>query len=246
MGTGATTASSRGGALSCTSCDVRSCCFGHDADMAAVEQLNGAVARRFHIEAGASLYRKGDPFHSLYSIRSGCLKHSVRDDRGREHVMGFHLVGDVVGVAGIGGDSYIFDVSAVESSELCEIPFERLEKLASQVPALSRNIIRVFGRYRSRDARTLSLRREADGETRVAGFILDLHRRLEGRGGEAGSGLRLPMSDEDIGSYLCLGAAEVDHEIRRLAERGILTVSGRAIVVSDAARLGALASARDE
>lgn len=213
-----------------------------------MEQLNQAVERRFHLDAGATLYRKGDPFRSLYSVRSGCLKHSVRDDRGREHVMGFHLIGDVVGVAGIGGDSYIFDVSAVESSELCEIPFESLEKLASMVPALSRNIIRVFGRYRSRDARTLSLRREDGAEVRVAGFILDLHRRMAGRGGDAGasSGLRLSMSDEDIGSYLCLGVEEVVQEIRRLAERGVLNVSGRTIVVSDPAQLAVLASAKDE
>jgi CRP/FNR family transcriptional regulator, anaerobic regulatory protein len=224
----------------CPSCPVNTSCFGHGADADALQHLDDAVERRFRVAAGEYLYRIGDPFRSLYAIRAGCLKNSIRSENGREQVVGFHMRGDVIGVAGIEPQVYIFDVRALEPSEVCEIPFDRLEELSGTVPALSRNIVRIFGRYRNRDARIQSLRRKSLAQARVAEFVLDFSRRIEARGGDPDN-FRLPMSRDDICSYLGLSAGAVSREFTRLGERGIADVSGRVVRLSDANSLRSLA-----
>jgi CRP/FNR family transcriptional regulator len=227
--------------LTCPSCAVHTSCFGQGAGADALAQLDAAVERRFAAKTGEYLYRIGDPFHSLYAIRSGCLKNSVRDDRGREHVMGFHMAGDVVGVGGIGREAYIFDVCALAPSEVCEVPFERLEDLAHKVPALGRNILRIFGRYRNRDAGSHSLRRNESAEARLASFLLDFSRRLQARGLDPAS-FRLPMSREDLANYLGLTMGGVGKAFAQLEERKVAKVSGKSIKVSSIEALRSLAA----
>ena len=225
----------------CPSCAMRSACFGQGADTRALEALDAAVEQRVHLEGGELLYRTGDPFRSLYAVRTGCLMNSLRDAKGGEHVMGFHIMGDVVGVGGIGQGAYLFDMRALGPSDICEIPFEKLENLGSAVPALGKNIVRIIGRYRNRDARMLSLRREEAAEARVAGFLLDYSRRLEERGRDP-MRFRLPMSSADLASYLGLGAADVEVEVARLSTRGAVAVSGQQIEIKDAGSLRSLAT----
>ncbi len=227
----------------CPSCEARTSCFGHGADASALLQLDQAVERRLRLAAGDYVYRIGDPFRSLYAVRTGCLKNSTRDERGRDHVMGFHMTGDVVGVGGIGQQAYIFDMQALEPSEVCDVPFDKLEELAHRVPGPRGNIIKIFGRYRNRDARTQSLRREDSAEARIAGFVLDFTRRLGARGRDPTS-FRLPMSRADIGSYLGLSTDAVAKAFARLGERGMVKVSLRTLTVSSIEGLQSLAAAR--
>lgn len=225
----------------CPSCKVRMFCFGHGADAAALEQLDQAVERRLRLSTGEYLYRIGDPFKSLYAISSGCLRNTIRDERGREQVVGFHMMGDVIGVAGIGPRTYIFDLCALEPSEVCEVPFDRLEQLADQVPALSGNILKIFGRYRNRDARTQSLRRNVSAQGRLAGFLIDFSRRLDALGQDPAS-FRLPMSRGDIASYLGLSPGALSKAFTQLEERGIAKASGKAVRVYGLEGLQSLAA----
>lgn len=227
----------------CPSCEMRFWCFGQGADASALGQLDAAVKRRVHLEGGEQLYRTGDPFHSLYAVRTGCLMNSMRDPKGQEHVMGFHIMGDVVGVGGIGQSVYVFDMRALEPSDVCEIPYDRLQALGSAVPALGRNIFRIFGRYRNRDARMLSLRREDAAEARLAGFLLDFLQRLEERGGDPAR-FRLPMSRAELANYLGLGVADVEVEIARLDTRGTVMASGQRMEIRDLEGLQSLAAGR--
>jgi len=212
----------------CPTCAVRQPCFGNGADADALQRLDEAVERRIQLSSGEYLYRIGDPFSSLYAVRAGSLKHSLRDAGGREQVMGFHIRGDIVGVAGIGPQAYIFDTRALEPSEVCELPFDRLEALAAQVPSLRHNIVKVFGRYHDRDARTQHLRRKGGAEGRVAGFLVEFAQHRQARGLDAAA-FRLHMPDEDIASYLGLEAAVVAREFARLGELGAATVAGRTV-----------------
>jgi len=233
-----------GRAALCPTCAVRHACFGNGSSAEALQQLDEAVERRIRLQAGEYLYRIGDRFRSLYAVRAGSLKHSLRDAAGRAQVMGFHIRGDIVGVAGIEPQAYMFDMQALEPSEVCELPFDRIEALAAQVPSLRHSIVKVFGRYRNRDARTQFLRRKGGAEARVAGFLVDFSQHLEARGLDPAA-FRLHMDDADIASYLGLEAADVERELARLGERGFATVSGRMVAISAREALQSLAASGD-
>ena len=227
----------------CASCKVRELCFGHDAGRTGLQQLDQAVERRFWLEPGGVLYCIGDPFKSLYAIRSGCLKSSLRNAMGREQVAGFHIKGDIVGVGGISTRNYIFTLTALQRSEVCEIPFDRLEEIAHLIPRVNRNLVEILARYQERGYAVGVLLRERRADARLAAFLLDFSRRLATRGFDPDS-FRLPMSRSDLASHLALSASTISKAFARLQQHEIAQATGRAIKLTNVKALQAVAANR--
>lgn len=227
----------------CPSCKVRELCFGQGAGRIGLQQLDQVIERRFWLEPDDYLYHMGDPFKSLYAIRSGCIKSSLRNAAGREQVAGFHIKGDIVGVGGISAHNYVFTLTALERSEICEIPFDRLEELAHRIPSVNHRLVEILARYQVRGYATGLLLRERRADARLAGFLLDFSRRLAARDRDLAS-FRLPMSRPDLASHLALNASTISKAFGRLERRGIAQVTGRAIKLTNVKELQALAANR--
>lgn len=227
----------------CSSCKVRELCFGHGAGRAGLRQLDQAVERRFWLEPGGLLYCIGDPFKSLYAIRSGCLKSSLRNATGREQIAGFHIKGDIVGVGGISTRNYILTLTALERSEICEVHFERLEELAQRIPSVNHRLVEILARYQGRGYAIGLLLRERSADARLAGFLLDFSRRLAVLDCDPFN-FKLPMPRSDLASHLALNASTISKAFARLEQRGIAKVSGRAIKLANVRELQALATNR--
>ncbi len=71
------------------------------------------------------MFRTGDPFDSLYAVRSGSIKTVVVHDGGREQVTGLMLAGDALGLHGIGDGAHTYDAIALEDSSVCASPLMR-------------------------------------------------------------------------------------------------------------------------
>lgn len=225
----------------CLSCGVRKHCFANGTGKIGLRQLDRAAERRFSLKRGGSLFRIGDPFVSLFAIRSGGLKSCMRNEAGREQVVGFHLPGDIVGVGGIGPRVYIFNLTALEPSELCEIRFDKLEELASHVPRIRRNVARVLGQYLGRGFGVRTLLARARAEVKLAGFLLDFSRRLAARDCDPAS-FELPMTRADIANHLGLSTATVAKGFALLCKRKIAKARGRTIRLTNIGALEALAA----
>jgi CRP/FNR family transcriptional regulator, anaerobic regulatory protein len=66
-----------------------------------MQKLEAVVHTRGPIRSGEHLFREGDAFQALYAVKSGALKTYTIDSQGREHVLGFHIAGELVGLDGI-------------------------------------------------------------------------------------------------------------------------------------------------
>ena len=110
----------------CSTCNLREVCLPSDMASASAD-LEGLVYARRRIRRGEPLYRSGDSFTSLYAIRTGFLKSRLMLEDGRDQVIGFHMGGEVLGMDGIGTDRHTADTIALEDSEVCVIPYARLE-----------------------------------------------------------------------------------------------------------------------
>jgi len=75
----------------------------------------------------------------VYAARSGFFKTKLLLEDGREQVTGFHMAGELMGMDGIGTERHTCDAVALEDSEVCIIPFERLESLSREMEALQRH-----------------------------------------------------------------------------------------------------------
>ncbi len=67
-------------------------------------------------------------------------------DGGEEQLTGFHLPSELVGLSGMDTETHPVSAQALETTSVCEIPFDRLDELAIQLPQLRRQLMRVMSR----------------------------------------------------------------------------------------------------
>ena len=203
------------------------------------------VARqRRALERGEAAYRTGDALASLYVVRAGVFKSVAIDASGAEHVLGFHLPGEVFGLDAIGGNRHACDALALQPSRLCALPFGEVASLAASLPRLQHQLLRVFGEAGDRDRAHIGVLARRQALERVALFLRELSRRWQ-RGGEDGLCFRVPMSREDIGSYLGLALETVSRGFSRLHDDAVIDVYGRRVRILDLGALEALAQGHE-
>src|SRR5262245_40722310 len=116
--------------VACSNCNLRELCLPVGLTRTQIESLDELVYARRKIGEGESLFHTGDPFRSLYAIRSGFFKTRVTTADGRDQVTGFLMGGELLGIDGIGGGQHACDAVALEDAEVCVIPYSRLEEIS--------------------------------------------------------------------------------------------------------------------
>ena len=188
------------------------------------------------IHAGEHIYRTGDGFTSIFAVRSGSIKTYLLDDDGVEQVTGFYLPGEILGFDGIGNNTHGCNVVSMETSTVCEIPFERIEELSLQIPVLQRHFFQLMSQQIESDHQMMMTLSKKNAEGRVATLLVSLSNRFSRRNLSAKS-LRLPMSRMDIGNFLGLTIETVSRTFSRLQKEGIINVDGREIHINDNEKL---------
>ena len=167
-----------------------------DGDLGKLDEL---VTQRRRIKRGSALFSNGDKFSALYAIRVGFFKTCVTTEGGRDQVTGFQMAGEIMGLDGIVGDRHTCDAVALEDAEVCVMPYDRIEDLSRDVPALQTHVHRIMSREIVRDHGVMLLLGSMRAEERLAAFLLNLVQRLQARGFSS-SELVLRMTREEIGS----------------------------------------------
>src|SRR4249920_933687 len=114
----------------CSNCGLRELCLPVGFTDDEMTRLDGLVARRLSVKRGAPLYETGKPFEALYAVRTGFFKTCTSSEDGREHVTGFQMAGELLGLDGISSDTHTCDAVALEDSQACVIPYAHLESLS--------------------------------------------------------------------------------------------------------------------
>lgn len=225
----ARTARRNGAALphDCGACNLREVCLPGGLAEGGPDLLDALVYARKRVKRGETLYRAGSAFESLYAVRSGFFKSCVTLEDGRDQVTGFHMAGEVMGMDGIAAETHVADVIALEDSEVCVIPYSRLEE-----PRLQRQLQKVMSRELVRDQGVMMLLGTMRAEERLAAFLINLSQRFLARG-YARDDFHLRMTREEIGSYLGLSLETVSRLFSRFQEEGHITVQQKHIRILD-------------
>lgn len=207
-------------------------------DLDALLARVGGTPRR--IRRGEFLYRVGASFHALYGIRAGSFKSVLLTEDGREQITGFHMAGEVLGLEGIGAETYAGDAVALEDGEVIEIPFAELDALACRDPALQRELFRMLAGEIHRERSLMLLLGSMRAEERLAAFLINLSQRMAVRGFSAHR-FMLRMTREEIGSLLGLKLETVSRILSRFQAEGLIEVRNREIgIVAMAALRGVI------
>jgi CRP/FNR family transcriptional regulator len=201
-----------------------------------LDRIEDVVASRRKIKRGATLFRNGEKFTSLYAIRTGFFKTCVASEDGRDQVTGFQMGGEVIGLDGIVSDNHTCDAVALEDAEVCVMPFDRIEELSREVYSLQRHVHKIMSREIVRENGVMLLLGSMRAEERLAAFLLNLVQRLHARGFSQ-SELVLRMTREEIGSYLGLKLETVSRTFSKFVEDGIIEVKQRHVRIIDPEKL---------
>jgi CRP/FNR family transcriptional regulator len=219
-------------ASACSSCNLRGLCLPVGLSTDDLDRLDELVTAKRTIHRGETLFRRGDPFASIYAVRSGFFKTTISSEDGRDQVTGFQMTGELLGLDGIGDAAHNCDAVALEDSQVCIIPFSRLEELAHEFAGLQREFHRVMSREIVRDHGVMLLLSGMTAEERLAAFLLNLATRLEARGFSPVSFV-LRMTRAEIGAYLGIKLETVSRSFSKLQEDGILEVRQRDVRILD-------------
>jgi CRP/FNR family transcriptional regulator len=197
------------------------------------------VAENVRLRKSQVLVRSGQPFTSLFAIRSGSCKSVVSAPGGQQQITGFHIAGEVLGAEAVCGTAYDATVTALEDSEFRVIPFSRVEALARVNNDFQRKL-RMFLACEIKRERKVSLwLGTMRAEQRLSSFLLDLVDRYAARG-YSSHDVVLRMSREEIGGHLGLKQETVSRLFSRLHQDGLIHVQGRFVKLLDRMALQAL------
>ena len=225
----------------CATCSMHQLCLPMGLDMGDIDKLDRIIGRRRKVARGGTLFRIGDPFVNLYAIRFGHFKTYQINPSGEQQITGYQMAGELLGMDAIGADRHHCDAVALEDSEVCEIPFPRLEELFSQMPTLLRHFHRIMSQEITREQNIMLLLGNMRAEQRFAAFLVNLSSRYATRG-YSSSSFQLRMSREEIGNYLGLTIESVSRLLSRFKKHGWLQVDKRELTILDPHMLKGLAA----
>jgi CRP/FNR family transcriptional regulator, anaerobic regulatory protein len=209
-----------------------------EADM---EKLDEIIGRRRKVARDGHLYRVGDPFSNLYAIRLGHFKTNQINPSGDQQVTGFQMAGELLGMDAISTDRHHCNAVALEDSEVCEIPFARLEALSAEMPTLLHHFHRMMSQEITREQGVMLLLGNMRAEQRFAAFLTNLSSRYAARG-YSSTAFQLRMTREEIGNYLGLTIESISRLLSKFKKQGWIRVSNRELELIEPAKLKAVAA----
>lgn len=227
--------------VACRDCSLFQLCLPVGIGPGDLDLLDRIIKRRRPIRRGEHLFQVDFPFQAIYAVRSGSIKTYVPTANGNEQITGFHLPGELLGLDAISTGHHPCAAKALETTSLCEIPFDRLEELSEQIPSLQHQLLRIMSKEILHDHNLLTLLGKKSAEERLAALLVGLSDRYQQRGFSPLE-FNLSMSRNDIGNYLGMAVETVSRLFSRFQEEGLLKVARKHVHILKPARLYALAT----
>ena len=218
--------------VSCQNCGLNELCIPHALSAAEINEVDRIVKRGKPLQRGAYLYHTGDDFTSLFAVRAGSIKVFSIDDEGEEQVIAFCLPGEILAMDAIDAEKHINSARALETSSVCEIPYQDVEQLSANIQNLQVYMYKLLSREIRIDQELQMLLAKKTSDERIGAFLMNLSMRCEQRRLSA-TRFRLPMARSDIANYLGLAVETVSRVLTRLQTLGALKVEGREIEILD-------------
>ncbi|NOQ94302.1 MAG: fumarate/nitrate reduction transcriptional regulator Fnr [Methylophaga sp.] len=225
--------------VACQDCSLYRLCLPlglHNNDLTKLDEI---ITRSQNYKRGQSLFSEENSFKSLYVVRSGSFKTTISTSNGREQVTGFYFPGEFIGLDAIHHELYQSTAKALESSSVCELPYDRLQEIGKEMPQLQIQLLTRLSKELAGDKSLMLLLGKKTSKEKLATYLLSLSKRFHDRGFSA-TEFQLSMSRGDIANHLGLAVETVSRIFSRFQDEGLISLDGKAISLQEMDRLKAL------
>lgn len=223
----------------CQTCSLNNLCMPLALSNQEINQLDELIKRGKPLNKGKLLFQQGEPFSSIFAVRTGAVKTYTVTNKGEEQIIGFHLASEVIGLASYENGIYPMTACALEGSTVCEIPLSSLDSLADELSTLRKHLMRIMSSEIRHDQNMMVLLGKKNADERVASFLMDISLRQANRGLSA-TRFRLPMSRIDISNYLGLAVETVSRVFTRFQKNQLIHTDNKEIELLDVNQLSQL------
>ncbi len=225
--------------INCQNCNINQLCLPYSLNGHDMERLDQLIQRRKPLQKHANLFSNGEPLVYLYAVRSGSFKSYHQDSKGNQQITAFHLPGDIIGFDAVASETHNSYAQALETSMVCEIPFNAIEELSGNIPTLRKQIFNLMSGEICADKQLHMSLAQKNAEEKLAGFIFSLSVRYKERGFSSKE-FRLSMARNEIGNYLGLTIETISRLLNKFQKDGMLEVNGKFITIVDQEKLDVL------
>lgn len=184
-----------------------------------------AAATPLNLEAGASLFQRGDPGDALFAVGSGAIQIETSAADGRGRVLNLMRPGEIFGeIALLDGGERTADASALEPTRLQRLSREAFHQVLDQHPALARHLIEAL----CRRLRRLSNQAEDSAFLDIAGRLA--RKALELTNNAAGE---VRISQEELARHIGASRVSVNQHLQTWRARGWVELRRGRIAVLD-------------
>lgn len=219
----------------CSLCALGKLCFPHALPVAFRTLFPMVREKRIQLGRGEYLFRARDPQAGIYAVKAGFLKTCMPLPDGQSKIVGFHAMGDALGLDSLGRGTHTTDAIALNGCEVCVIPLDKFEKLLEH-PTESVHVRQLLAGEIARVEEHAAAIGTLSAKQRVAAFLLDMSGRWEDRG-YSKSEFVLFMSRKEIGNFLGLTFETVSRTLSYFQAKKWLTVHGKNVLIRDLSAL---------
>ena len=165
--------------VACSQCSLGQLCLPKNLNEKDIREFEQIVQKLRPLQRGEHVFRAGEPFRSIVSVRSGSFKSYVINEEGEEQVLGFHLPGELIGLDAIHATTHTANVVALDTSSVCALKFDSVSDMARHLPELQSELFKIMSRHIAElEANAADL----TADQRIARFLLSLSQRFSRRG----------------------------------------------------------------
>ncbi len=225
----------------CDSCMLSSICVPHGLTKSELHKLDEIIERPKPLRSGTLVYQDGNPFKTIYAVRTGGVATFLAKGNGDRQILSFFLPGEIFGLDGIETSVHRCNAIALDHTSYCALPYKEIDELCHLVPNLRHQVCKLMGHELNSDHQHLLLLGQQTAHEKLATFLLSLSSRLQKRGFSA-TEFNLPMSRHDISAYLGITVETISRLFRSFQNKGIIEVERKFINIIDMKQLKDLIS----
>ncbi|AMV60312.1 transcriptional regulator, Crp/Fnr family [Pediococcus damnosus] len=179
-----------------------------------VDKIEAIITHK-HYAAGESLFLDGDDLDTLMIVANGQVKVSKIAANGREQLLYLLQTGDFDGEGALFQDkTHTSSAVALIPTAVCQISRKNFQKLLSQSPSISMNLINEFGqRISSLEKRTTEAATESV-EARIGSYLVETGASLDK------DTFKLPIKKKDLAIYLGTTPETVSRKLTDFESKG--------------------------
>lgn len=176
---------------------------------------------------GEMIIEEGDISTSLYIIHSGKVKLSKLTIQGKEQIVHLLTTGDFFGESNLFHDDMVMNLSchALEDTKICVLKKQDFDQIMLSNPEISFKLLKTITKRLSHTedlARTLATK---DPEVRIADMLLEFCEKF-GTEHQNTVLITLPITREEVSSYVGLTRETISRKLAKLVDKGILSLIG--------------------